>query len=177
MRRLSASLRAVAVWDEEWCLWFNHAAAIPSVRALFCAASRLGDGVFWYALMAVLLAVGGRAAIPAVLHMAAVGATGVLLYKWLKSRTSRPRPYQVRTAILRGADPLDNFSFPSGHTLHAISFSILAIAYFPPTAYLVVPFAALVAASRLVLGLHYPTDVLAGAVIGAALAFGSLALL
>jgi undecaprenyl-diphosphatase len=101
----------------------------------------------------------------------------VLLYKWLKSRTSRPRPYQARTAIRRGADPLDNFSFPSGHTLHAASFSILAIAYFPPAAWLCLPFAALVAASRLVLGLHYPTDVLAGAAIGAALAFGSLALI
>ena len=109
--------------------------------------------------------------------MAAVGATGVLAYKWLKSRTSRPRPYQVKAAIHRGADPLDNFSFPSGHTLHAASFSILAIAYFPATAYLVLPFAALVAASRLVLGLHYPTDVLAGAAIGAALALGSLALI
>jgi len=175
VRRFDATLRTVAGWDEAWCVRFNHAAAIPWLRAFFCAVSRLGDGVFWYALMAVLLALGGWAAIPAIAHMAAVGAIGVLLYKWLKSRTSRPRPYQVRTAILRGADPLDNFSFPSGHTLHAVSFSILAIAYFPSTAYLVLPFAALVAASRLVLGLHYPTDVLAGAVIGAALAFGSLA--
>ena len=176
MRRFDASLRAVAVWDEAWCLRFNHAVRIPWVRALFCAASRLGDGVFWYALMAGLFAVAGRAAVPAVLHMTAIGAIGVLLYKWLKSRTSRPRPYQVRTAIRRGADPLDNFSFPSGHTLHAVSFSILAIAYFPAAAWIVLPFAALVAASRLVLGLHYPTDVLAGAAIGAALALGSLAI-
>jgi undecaprenyl-diphosphatase len=177
MRRFDSSLRAVAGWDEAWCLRFNHAAGIPWVCALFRAASRLGDGLFWYALMAGLLAVGGTAAIPAVAHMAAIGALGVLVYKWLKSRTSRPRPYQVRTAIRRGADPLDNFSFPSGHTLHAASFSILAIAYFPPAAWLCLPFAALVAASRLVLGLHYPTDVLAGAAIGAALALGSLALI
>ncbi len=132
--------------------------------------------MFWYALMGGLLAVGGETAVPAVAHMAAVGAIGVLVYKWLKSRTSRPRPYQARTAIHRGADPLDNFSFPSGHTLHAASFSILAIAYFPAAAWIVVPFGLLVAASRLVLGLHYPTDVLAGAVIGAALALGSLAI-
>jgi undecaprenyl-diphosphatase len=177
MRRFDAPLRTVAVWDEAWCLRFNHAAGVPWLCALFRAASRLGDGVFWYALMAGLLVVGGPAAIPAVAHMAAVGAVGVLVYKWLKSRTSRPRPYQVRSAIRRGADPLDNFSFPSGHTLHAVSFSILAIAYFPSAAWLCLPFAALVAASRLVLGLHYPTDVLAGAVIGAALALGSLAAL
>jgi undecaprenyl-diphosphatase len=177
MRRPNLSLRAVAVWDEAWCLWFNHAAAIPWVRAFFSAVSRLGDGVFWYALMVVLFAVGGRAAVLGIAHMAAVAVIGVLLYKWLKSRTLRPRPYQVRAAIRRGADPLDNFSFPSGHTLHAVSFSVLAIAYFPPTAWLVVPFALLVAASRLVLGLHYPTDVLAGAAIGATLASLSLAVL
>ena len=176
MRRFDARLRAVAVWDEAWCLRFNHAAGVPWLCALFRAASRLGDGVFWYALMAGLLVVGGPAAIPAVAHMAAVGAVGVLVYTWLKSRTSRPRPYQVRSAIRRGADPLDNFSFPSGHTLHAVSFSILAIAHCPSAAWLCLPFAALVAASRLVLGLHYPTDVLAGAAIGAALALGSLAL-
>src|SRR5262245_66074567 len=98
MRRPSLSLRAVAVWDEEWCLWFNHAAAIPWVRALFRAASRLGDGIFWYALMGVLLAVGGRAALAGAVHMAAVGAIGVLLYNLLNSRTSRPRPSQGRTA-------------------------------------------------------------------------------
>ncbi|HTO49511.1 MAG TPA: phosphatase PAP2 family protein [Burkholderiales bacterium] len=176
MRRFDTTLRTVAVWDEAWCLRFNHAAGIPWICALFRAVSRLGDGIFWYALMAGLLALGGKAAVPAVAHMAVVGALGVLLYKWLKSQTLRPRPYQVKAAILRGADPLDNFSFPSGHTLHAVSFSMLAIAHFPPTAYLVLPFAALVAASRLVLGLHYPTDVLAGAALGATLALASLAI-
>ena len=176
MRRFDASLRAVAGWDEAWCLRFNHAADIPWLCALFRAVSRLGDGMFWYALMAGLLAVGGKSAVPAVAHMALVGAAGVLVYRWLKSRTLRPRPYQVKAAIHRGADPLDRFSFPSGHTLHAASFSILAITYFPAAAWIVLPFGALVAASRLVLGLHYPTDVLAGAAIGAALALGSLAI-
>jgi len=79
MRRFDTSLRAVAGWDEAWCLRFNHAAGIPWVCALFRAASRLGDGVFWYALMAGLLVVGGSKAIPAVAHMAAVGATGLVL--------------------------------------------------------------------------------------------------
>jgi undecaprenyl-diphosphatase len=71
---------------------------------------------------------------------------------------------------------LDQFSFPSGHTMHAVSFSIVALAYFPALFWLVVPFATLVALSRPILGLHYPSDVIAGAALGAALAFGSLAL-
>jgi undecaprenyl-diphosphatase len=176
MRRFEVSLQALAGWDEAWCVRFNHAASIPWLRAFFRAASRLGDGVFWYALMAGFVVVGGTAALPAVAHMALTGAAGVLLYKWLKSRTSRPRPYQVRAAIRLGADPLDQFSFPSGHTLHAVSFSILMVAYSPPLAWLVIPFALAVAISRLVLGLHYPSDVLAGAAIGAALAAASFAL-
>jgi undecaprenyl-diphosphatase len=105
--------------------------------------------------------------------MVAVGAIGLAIYKWLKKRTSRPRPYQVRATIRRGADPLDQFSFPSGHTLHAMAFALLMSAYHPPLAWLVWPFTLLVAASRVVLGLHYPTDVLAGAAIGAALAFAA----
>jgi undecaprenyl-diphosphatase len=177
MRRFELPLQALAGWDEVWCLRFNHAANIPWVCALFRAVSRLGDGVFWYVLMAGIAAIDGVVALPAVAQMAATGAVGVLAYRWLKARTSRPRPYQVRAVIRRGADPLDQFSFPSGHTLHAVSFSILMTAYAPALAWLVVPFACAVAASRLVLGLHYPSDVLAGAALGAALALGSLALI
>jgi undecaprenyl-diphosphatase len=81
----------------------------------------------------------------------------------------------VRAAIRPGADPLDQFSFPSGHTLHAVSFSILMVAHCPQLAWLVVPFALAVAASRLVLGLHYPSDVLAGAALGALIAAASFA--
>jgi undecaprenyl-diphosphatase len=176
MPRFEAQLRAVALWDEAWCVRLNRASGVRWVRALFRAASRLGDGVFWYTLMGALLLVEGQAAAATVLRMAVVGALGLGLYKWLKKRTSRPRPYQVRAAISLGADPLDQFSFPSGHTLHAVAFSVLMTAYHPALAWLVWPFMLLVAASRIVLGLHYPTDVLAGAAIGATLALTVLAL-
>lgn len=139
-------------------------------------ASRLGDGVFWYLLMGALLAWHGVSALPAVLHMGAAALAGTLLYKWLKGATERPRPYQVCPSILCLTAPLDRFSFPSGHTLHAVVFSLVATAYYPALGWLVWPFTVLVAASRMVLGLHYVSDVVAGALIGASIAALALAI-
>jgi undecaprenyl-diphosphatase len=156
--------------DAALCLRCNRSSRLRSVRLTFRLISRLGNGVFWYALMGGLLLADGVAAAPTITRMAIAGMLGVMLYKWLKQHTLRPRPYQVVPHVEAAAVPLDQFSFPSGHTLHAVSFSLIAAATYPSLAPLVFGFAALVAISRPILGLHYPSDVLAGAAIGAALA-------
>lgn len=158
------------------CLRLSRAAHIQWLRMLWRAVSRLGDGVFWYALMLLLLAADVTAAIAPVLHMVAAGLAATILHRWLKAKTLRPRPYQVNQAINCNARPLDQFSFPSGHALHAFAFTTIAIAYYPQLAFLLIPFACLVALSRVVLGLHDPSDVLAGAAIGATIAGFSLVL-
>jgi undecaprenyl-diphosphatase len=148
-------------------LRFNRASIHPSIRQTFRLISRLGDGIFWYGLMLWLLLKYQAGALLPVLHMAAAGLACTVLYKWLKRKTHRPRPFDKSPGISCGIAPLDQFSFPSGHTLHAVAFSIVALAYYPALAWLLLPFTALVAISRLVLGLHYPSDVLAGILIGA----------
>lgn len=60
--------------------------------------------------------------------------------------------------------------------MNAVNFAILFTWAFPPLAYLVIPFAALVALSRVILGMHYPTDVIVGAVLGLTLSWVSLML-
>ena len=99
--------------------------------------------------------------------MFSVGVVNLTIYKVLKKKTSRERPCTASDLITLGAQPLDHYSFPSGHTLHAIAFSIILVSYYPFMGWVVIPFATLVAMSRVILGLHYPTDVLAGAIIGA----------
>lgn len=163
--------------DARLVVRINRASRIHLVNRFFAAVSRLGDGMFWYGLMALLLIGEGSAALAGVLHMVVVGALALALYKWLKRKTLRPRPCDLHPAVVRGTAPLDEFSFPSGHTLHAVSFTVVALAYFPWLAPILLPFTLLVAASRVVLGLHYPTDVLAGAAIGYALAALSLTLI
>jgi len=157
------------------CRRANLYARRRSVRALFAAISRLGDGVFWYLLMGLLVLADGMAGWVASVHMAATGVAALLLYKGLKRWTRRPRPYKADLRIRAWVAPLDEFSFPSGHTLHAVSFTIVALAYYPWLAPVLVPFTLCVAASRVVLGLHYPSDVLAATGIAALLAAASLA--
>jgi undecaprenyl-diphosphatase len=70
--------------------------------------------------------------------------------------------------------PLDHYSFPSGHTLHAVSFTVVALHYYPQLAWVLVPFTLLVAGSRVFLGLHYPSDVAAAAAIGYLLAYAGI---
>jgi undecaprenyl-diphosphatase len=175
MSNLNFQLQQISRWDAELCAFCNRRSRNFTVRNLFRIASRLGDGVFWYTLMAVLLLKYQAAALPAVLHMIVVGLVGTTIYKFIKGKTLRPRPFNVYPAIICVGKTLDQFSFPSGHTMHAVAFSIVSISYFPDLFWMVVPFSVLVGLSRPILGLHYPSDVLAGAALGAAIAGLSLA--
>ncbi len=136
-------------------------------RFIFAWTSRLGDGWAWYALAVALLLAEGLAAVPTVAAMAAAAAVGSAVYILLKRGIRRQRPCAVHTGLTLTVAPLDRFSFPSGHTLHAVAFSVVATAHVPALAWLAWTFTALVAASRLILGLHYPSDVLAGGALGA----------
>ena len=158
------------------CLRLNRFGAKPAIRRLFATISRLGDGVAWYSLMVALPLADGLAGLRASLHLALVGLVGLLLYRTLKRHTRRPRPFARHRSITAHIAPLDEFSFPSGHTLHAVTFTLVAIHYYPLLAFVLLPFAALIAASRVVLGLHYPSDVLAATLIGAVLAQASIAI-
>lgn len=174
MRRLEPALKRIQFYDLWVCLRMNRALGHALIGHAFRAISWLGNGLFWYALMLALLAQYRASAAGPVVHMALVGIACTVCYKLLKQGTVRPRPYQVHEEIAVGAVPLDRFSFPSGHTLHAVAFTIVAGAHYPQLAPLLAIFTALTAASRVVLGLHYPSDVLAGAAIGALVAGMSL---
>lgn len=151
------------------CRKLNHGAAFPVPRRIFQIASRLGNGIIWYVLIIALPFVYGRAALRPAVVMALTGVLGLVVYKVLKRAFVRERPFITHAAIDLGMPPLDRYSFPSGHTLHAVSFALQASMHFPQLAWVLVPLALTIAASRVVLGLHYPTDVLAGAVLGASL--------
>lgn len=173
---LNAFMARVDAAEYGLCRRLNRGASLALPRRIFQVASRLGDGIVWYVLLAALPLLYGAAALRPVLLMALSGAVGVALYAFLKRIFVRERPFITHAAIDRAAAPLDRYSFPSGHTLHAVCFSWQASAHFPELVWVLLPLAGLIAASRVVLGLHYPSDVLAGAALGAGLAATALAL-
>ena len=152
------------------CCRINRGANRRLPRRLFQIASRLGDGIVWYVLILALPLLYGAAALKPAIAMALTGALGVAVYTMLKRLFVRERPFITHQAISRAGATLDRYSFPSGHTLHAVSFTWQACVHFPELGWVLLPLAALIAGSRVVLGLHYPSDVLAGATVGAALA-------
>lgn len=175
--RMRLYLHRMQRLDSNVCVAVSHTTRYRWVRDSFRVASRLGDGVFWYVLMATIVLIKGSEGLVPALHMGLAGLSGTLLYKWLKGKTLRPRPYEVRQDVWLTGTPLDKFSFPSGHTLHAVVFSTVAISYYPALSVVLIPFTVMVGLSRVVLGLHYPSDVLAGALIGLGLALLSIAII
>ena len=152
------------------CLRVNRLGRTEWIRRFFAVVSRLGDWIFWVAMAVPLWAMQGSEAVSPMIHIALTAGVGIGVYKLLKRCLVRERPFVTNGTILCGTAPLDKYSFPSGHTLHAVCLTTM-LTYVEPVMFVIcAPFAVLVALSRVVLGLHYPSDVVVGAAIGGTLA-------
>ena len=147
-------------------IWLYRASESRAIGSTMLAVSRIGDGVLWYVLIATLPWWGGPTGAKNALYMLALGVVNLVFYKALKLRIARPRPYVTCPDIRPRCRSLDEYSFPSGHTMHAVAFSLVLAHYHPALGWPLWAFTVLVALSRVVLGLHYPSDVAIGAAIG-----------
>jgi len=104
-------------------------------------------------------------------------ATSHLPVAIIKKLYPRRRPYIVLDQINVTANPLKDHSFPSGHTTAIFSVIIPFVLYYPFLAIILIPIASIVGLSRIYLGLHYPSDVIAGSILGSAIGVFSFMLI
>jgi len=142
-----------------WCNW-------SPAHTLFRTVSRLGDGAIWYVIIFALPVALGSEGLKTSLMLAVGALSGVGIYYAVKSLYQRPRPFVAHPDIPARATALDEWSFPSFHTLLALCFLPLFYLQMPLLFWVFLPFALLTAMSRVILGLHYTSDVVAGGTIG-----------
>ena len=139
----------------------------PLITKIMKAASKLGDaGFIWILLTGVLLV------IPKTRKVGILVSVALLLDVLtcnviLKPLIARTRPYDVNKAVELLIRAPRDYSFPSGHT--AASFAAAAALWFADKKKLAIPalvLAVLIAFSRMYFYVHYPTDVLGGAILG-----------
>jgi undecaprenyl-diphosphatase len=133
------------------------------------AATRMGDGWLWYALGIILLLWGGPQRFSAVGAAGSAAIAGIIVFKALKRLSHRQRPCQLEPHCWSKVLPPDKFSFPSGHTMTAFSIALVLSYYYPSLEGTLLFLALSIGFSRIVLGMHFLSDVLAGIVLGVAL--------
>lgn len=136
--------------------------------------TRLGDGWVWYVLGLIILLAGGQRRFAALGAGLLASLSGILVFRQLKLISKRPRPYQVVPHCWAMITPQDRFSFPSGHSMTAFSITVSVGHFYPELQMALLILTISIAASRIILGMHYLTDVIAGAAIGIGLGFAAL---
>jgi undecaprenyl-diphosphatase len=160
-------LHQLATIDFALCCGAAQAIYSRALLAIFRGVSRFGDWPLSVIVGFSLLAVHGWHPFVA---WAIVSVLAVIVQKQLKNRYGRLRPCERPTGPPQRAPIPDRGSFPSGHTLHAVMAAIVTASLLPVVAPFFLLAALLIALSRVVLGMHYPSDVIAGAALGYILA-------
>lgn len=147
-----------------------HSAVLD--RTLIPLSNAANNSRLWLALAAGLGVAGGRFGRRAALRgVVAIGLTSALVNGPLKQLARRGRPVPATVSLLRRV-PVTT-SFPSGHAASAAAFAMAAALESPALGVALGGLAAAVAASRVYAGVHYPSDVVAGAAVGCAVALGT----
>jgi undecaprenyl-diphosphatase len=121
----------------------------------------------------ILLLYGGDRRFLALGAGASAVAVGIFLFRALKRTSRRQRPCEIEPHCWASILPPDKYSFPSGHSITAFAVALSLGLFYPDLQGCLLAVAFLIASSRIILGMHFLSDVLAGSAIGAALGFAS----
>jgi len=151
-----------------WCVKSHHYKRfIVFVRAI----SKTGDGYMQLILPTFFLIQDAHTGFSFFVLVAIAFAIERPIYFVLKNTLKRRRPPDVVPHFFSLVTPADQFSFPSGHTMAAFLLAGLTVFHFGSAAFPLYAWAIAVGASRVILGVHFPTDIFAGACLGTTIAY------
>ncbi len=163
---IQSMVSRVSEWDSLVSLQLYRLQRMRPLCKIMTWFSRSGDG-YLYVLIGILL-IGIDRTLGLQVFICGISAFLFKLpfYILIKRGTKRLRPFENNRAIAHLIAPPDKFSFPSGHTAGAFIMAGVLGNFLPMLLIPLFLWAIVVGLSRIYLGVHYPSDVIAGAVLG-----------
>jgi undecaprenyl-diphosphatase len=169
-------LHFISTRDHKLMRRVNKWPAPKWIRLWAIAATRAGDGWLWCLFGLFILLFGGSSRLAATASAGSAALAGVGVFMAVKKFSGRRRPFEVEPHCWATLLPPDQFSFPSGHTITAFAVAVSFSEFYPALMPALLFCALSIAASRILLGMHFLSDVVVGALIGTGLAFASAAI-
>ena len=170
---LGRAISTLAGPDRSLMRRINRWRAPRWVRSWMLLATRAGDGWLW-ALIAIALLLSSDAMRFRAVEAAACAVTaGIVVFHKIKRIFCRTRPRDIEPHCWADIMTRDRFSFPSGHSTTAFAVALSLGSFYPEIMPWLLLLAANVAISRVIIGMHFLSDVLAGSVMGALLGYAA----
>ena len=163
--------------DKSSYLWCNrYHSSLPIIQC-FRYISKSGDGYLYVVLGFIALSLHFEQGLKFLYCALLAFAVELPIYFILKKSIKRERPFVQIYGAKYALTPSDKFSLPSGHTAGAFLMASIVAVFVPRLAWLFFIWASLVGVSRVMLGVHFPSDTVAGACLGVSAAYLSLLVL
>jgi undecaprenyl-diphosphatase len=167
------TLKRIIDLDTALFCWFNRFSESRNCKVIK-AVSKTGDGYLYLALAFVMFLIDNEHATLFLYTALMAYALEIPIYLMLKQLFKRERPSACLSNFTAHITPSDKFSLPSGHTAAAFLMATIITSFFPSMAGIAFVWASMVGLSRILLGVHFPLDVILGGLLGSILAMLSL---
>ena len=157
-------------WEIEFLLWLQE---VVPFKGFFALITHLGDVGFFWIVLGLILVVNKKHRKQGFHLLIAIALMGLAVNVTIKPLVARIRPFNVYPIDLLVNAP-HGYSFPSGHTAVSFASAFVLGKCYPKLKVPVYILAGIIAFSRLVLFVHYPTDVLCGMIVGLACGYISM---